>query len=295
MVQTGPEQARRRGLAKVAIAALLWSSSGLFIKALPLGPFEISFWRSLVAGLAILAVQSLLRRPTPLEPSRLRLGGAAAYALVLVSFVAATKLTTAANAIFLQFTAPIYLLFLEPLVFRRPLPRQDVWAVGVCLAGMSLFFAGKFEAGRLAGNLLGILSGLGLAAFSLLLKLSRERHPDRDPIGTVVLGNLLVALVCLPLIAGKVLPTLSQALALLFLGVFQLGIAYMLFTSGLREVSATAAMITSMLEAVFNPVWVFLGLGERPSAYALAGAGIILGVVAWYTFRSGDAPEPGPN
>lgn len=147
----------------------------------------------------------------------------------------------------------------------------------------------------MTGNLLGILSGLGLATFSLLLKVSRDRHPERDPIGTVIQGNLLVAAICLPIIAGKPLPDGHQAMALLFLGVFQLGIAYMLFTSGLREISATAAMITSMLEAVFNPVWVFLGVGERPSAFALAGAGIILGVVAWYTFRSGDAPEPGPN
>lgn len=290
-----PEQPRRSGLAKVAIAALLWSTSGFFIKALPLGPFEISFWRSLIAGLAILGVQLALRRPTPLAPRPLRISGALAYALVLVSFVAATKLTTAANAIFLQFTAPIYLLFMEPFVFRRALPRQDVWAVVACLAGMSLFFAGRFESGRMAGNALGILSGLGLATFSLLLKVSRDRYPDQDPIGTVVLGNFLVAAICLPFLAGKPLPDLTQAMALLFLGVFQLGIAYMLFTSGLREISATAAMVTSMLEAVFNPVWVFLGLGERPSGFAMAGASIILGVVAWYTFRSGDAPEPGPN
>lgn len=282
-------------MAKVAVAALLWSTSGLFIKALPLGAFEISFWRSLIAGLAILAAQRLFRRPTPMDPNPLRLGGALAYALVLVSFVTATKLTTAANAIFLQFTAPIYLLFLEPLAFRTPLARRDVGAVLVCLVGMSLFFAGKMEPGRLAGNLLGILSGLGLASFSLLLKLSRERFPGRDPIGTVVLGNLLVALICLPMILSRPLPSAGQFSALLFLGVFQLGLAYMLFSSGLREITATAAMITSMLEAVFNPVWVFLGLGELPSIPALAGAGIILGVVAWYTFRSGDAPEPGPN
>jgi len=287
------QKVSRQGLGKIALAAVLWSSSGLFIKALPLTAFQISFWRSLVAALTILALQRMMKRPTPLALTPLRLTGALAYALVLVSFVLATKLTTAANAIFLQFTAPIYLLFLEPFVFHRPLPRQDLIAVFACIAGMALFFVGKLETGGLAGNLLGVFSGLALATFSLLLKLARVRHPEEDPIGTVVLGNLLVAMICLPLMS-LTLPTVPQASALLFLGVFQLGLAYMLFTSGLRVVSATAAMVTSMLEAVFNPIWVFLGIHERPAASALVGAVMILGVVGWYTFRSGDAPEPGP-
>jgi drug/metabolite transporter (DMT)-like permease len=108
----------------------------------------------------------------------------------------------------------------------------------------------------------------------------------------VVFGNLLVAAVCLPMALPGLRLTLDQCLALLYLGVFQLGLSYMLFTAGIKYLSATAAMITCMLEAVFNPVWVFLGTGERPSGYALAGGAVILGVVAWYNLKKAAVPEP---
>jgi drug/metabolite transporter (DMT)-like permease len=108
----------------------------------------------------------------------------------------------------------------------------------------------------------------------------------------VVFGNLLVAAVCLPLALPGMRLNPAQALALLYLGVLQLGISYMLFTAGMRYLSATAALITCMLEAVFNPVWVFLGTGERPSGFALAGGVVVLGVVAWYNLKKSAAPEP---
>jgi DME family drug/metabolite transporter len=204
--------------------------------------------------------------------------------------VAATKLTTAANAIFLQFTAPIYLVFLEPWVFGRRIHARDLAAVGLTLLAMGLFFAGKLEPGRMAGNLLGVGAGMCLALFTLTLKLKREREPDADPIGAIVLGNLLVAVICAPMALPGLRLTLSQGGILLYLGVFQIGIAYILFNAGMRHLSATAAVVTGTLEAVLNPVWVFLGIGERPSAWALAGGLLILGTIAWY--HSGDRRGP---
>ena len=131
-----------RGAALVALAALLWSSSGLFIKVLPLGALQIAFARSLVAALTIALVVKLRGgRPFP-RPDALALACAMSYAGVLVFFVAATKLTTAANAIFLQFSAPIYLVFLEPRLAGRPVARRDLTSVVVCLAAMALFFVG---------------------------------------------------------------------------------------------------------------------------------------------------------
>lgn len=277
-----------RGAALVALAALLWSSSGLFIKVLPLSALQIAFARSLVAALTMAAAVRLRGgRPFP-RPDLLSLACALTYAGVLILFVAATKLTTAANAIFLQFSAPIYLVFLEPWVTGRPLQGRDVAAVGACLGAMSLFFVGRLGLGTLAGNLLGVASGICLALFSLTLKLQRERRPDRDPIGAIILGNLLVAALCAPLALPGFRPTLPQAGILLYLGAFQIGLAYLFFNAGMRHLSATAAVVTGTLEAVLNPIWVFLGIGERPSPFALLGGVLILATIGWYTL----APRP---
>jgi len=283
---------RSKGFLFVATAAVLWSTSGLFIKALPMGPFPIALWRSLVAALTMLVVMRVRGQSTGIGFKPIDLACAGSYAGVLISFVVATKLTTAANAIFLQFSAPIYLLFLEPWAFRRPIHRNDLWAVVACLAGMTLFFGGRMERGGMIGNTLGIFSGLCLAIFTLLLKWKREHEPLRNPAGAIVLGNLTVALICLPLALPLVRVSPGQITALLFLGIFQLGFAYLIFTAGMRYISATAAMIISMLEAVFNPVWVFLGIGERPSPSALAGATVIIGVILWYSFRSPTPEAP---
>ncbi len=280
---------RSKGVLYVATAALLWSTSGIFIKALPMGPFPIALWRSLIAALTMLAVMKYRRQPTGIGFQPLDLACAGCYAGVLITFVVATKLTTAANAIFLQFSAPIYLLFLEPWAFHRRMQKRDLWTVAACLAGMALFFGGRMERGGMFGNGLAVCSGLCLAAFSLLLKWKREHEPGRNPAGAIVLGNFAVALVCLPLALPLVRITPGQGAALLYLGIFQIGFAYLIFTAGIRYISATAAMIISMLEAVFNPVWVFLGVGERPSPSALAGAAVILGVIFWYSLKG--APE----
>ena len=272
-----------RGALLVALAALLWSSSGLFIKVLPLGALQIACVRSIVAALTIAIVVRLRGgRPFP-KPDPLSLACAASYAGVLILFVSATKLTTAANAIFLQFSAPIYLVFLEPRMTGRVLRARDLVAVGLCLAAMGLFFVGRLGLGSLMGNLMGVASGLCLALFSLTLKLQRNRRPDVDPISAILLGNLLVALLCAPLALPGFHPTLPQAGILLYLGVFQIGLAYLLFNAGMRHLSATAAVVTGTLEAVLNPVWVFLGMGERPSAWALLGGLLILGTIGWYT------------
>ncbi len=272
-----------RGVALVALAALLWSSSGLFIKVLPLGALQIAFARSLVAALTIAAVVRFRGgQPFP-RPDTLAFGCALAYAALLILFVAATKLTTAANAIFLQFSAPIYLVFLEPWVTRRPLQRRDLVAVLVCFSAMGLFFVGRLGAGTLAGNLLGVASGVCLALFSLTLKLQKSSHPKADPVTAIILGNLLVALICAPLALRDFHPSPSQLGILLYLGVFQIGIAYLFFSAGMKRLSATVAVVTGTLEAVLNPVWVFLGIGERPSAWALVGGLVILGTIGWYT------------
>jgi drug/metabolite transporter, DME family len=176
-------------------------------------------------------------------------------------------------------------------VTGRALRGRDLAAVGLCVGAMALFFVGRLGAGTLAGNLLGVLSGISLALFSLTLKLQRQRRPEADPIGAIILGNLLVAVLCAPVALRGFSLTLAQAGILLYLGVFQIGIAYLLFNAGMRHLTATAAVVTATLEAVLNPVWVFLGIGERPSAWALLGGVMILGTIAWYSL-SGREPHP---
>jgi len=288
-----PIDPHRLGLLYVGTAGLLWSTSGLFIKVLTLSAWQIAGYRSLLAVLALAVFARIRQEPLGIRFDANCIAAASAYTVVLVAFVVATKLTTAANAIFLQFTAPIYLLALEPKVLGTPFRRRDLLAVLACLGGMSLFFLDHLEAGHLAGNLLGLLSGLALAIFSLLLKQRSLRHPGASPVGAIALGNILVFLVCLPFLARQSLPTPPQGLALVFLGVVQLGLAYRLFAAGVRRVSATAAMITSMMEAVFNPLWVFLGTGERPAPLAVLGGLIILGVVVGYSLW-GKSSEPAP-
>ena len=285
----------RRGVLLVAGAALLWSSGGLFIKALPQSAAQILFVRSLVAAATILVALRLRGRPGALRLDPLSLAAAAAYAGLLGCFVASTKHTTAANAIFLQFTAPIYLAFLEPWAFRRRLVPRDLAAVLLCVGGIGCFFVGRLGSGRLLGNLLGLASGVGLAVFSLLIKVKQARQPEHDAIGAVVLGNLLAALLFAPFALPGLQATFPQAAGLLFLGVFQIGIAYLLFNAGMRHLSATASVVVATLEAVLNPVWVFLGVGERPTVWALAGGTVMVAVVAWYGLggrRNGPAVVP---
>ena len=293
MTGTGPASHPRRGVLLVAAAALLWSSGGLFIKALPQAAAQIVFVRSLVAAATILLALRMAGRRHVLRLDLLSLATAVAYASLLGCFVASTKLTTAANAIFLQFTAPIYLVFLEPWVFRRRIAPRDLAAVVLCLGGIACFFIGRLEAGRLVGNLLGLASGLGLATFTLLIKVQQVRQPDCDTIGAVVLGNLLAALLFAPFALPGLRATVPQAAGLVFLGVFQIGIAYLLFNAGMRHLSATASVVVATLEAVLNPVWVFLGIGERPTPWAMVGGAAVVAVIVWYGLGGRRGPAPG--
>ena len=264
-----------RGRLLVAAAALLWSSGGLAIKLVPLSAFGVVFWRSFVSAIFLLVV---------FRPSRARWRHAApstvvVYALMILTFVSATKMTTAANAIFLQYTGPLYVLALAPFLLKERFRKADAVAVGVALAGMSLFFVGRLDPGALLGNVVAVLSGLFFGLTILLLR----RDASGDAIPSVIAGNLAAAALALPF-AWSHLALDSRGVGLvLFLGVVQMGISYVLFVRGLRVVAAAEASLIGMLEPMFNPLWAFLGLGERPSAWALLGGAIVLVAVAGRT------------
>src|SRR5919205_2556496 len=263
----------------VLAAALLWSTGGLFIKATPLGALELSFGRALLAALTVAAL-------TWREGFRLNfmtLVASALYAALLVLFVVANKLTTAANAIFLQYTAPVYVLILEPLIFKERFRAADLFVVAACVAGMSLFFVGQLRPEDVTGNLTALGSGLCFALFLLLLR--HQRGGESNRASSVIYGNIIICIVTLPAFARAAdTLTLKDVLIVGYLGVFQIGVAYTLFTLGIaRGVRSLDAGVVGYEEPMLNPVWVFLFLGERPSKWAVAGGCIIIAAVLAHT------------
>lgn len=271
----------------MAGAALLWSAGGLGIKAVAEPALKVAFYRSAFAAVALV----LLFRPNRLPRRTFLLSAIASYAACLITFVIATKWTTAANAIFLQYTGVVWVLIAAPVLLHEARRRADTVAVGAALCGMALFFVGKLETRSLAGDLMALLSSL-LFAF-LVISLRRERGEGAEAV--VTFGNVLAAASLLPFVASD-LSLSGRSLAwLLFLGLFQLAGAYALFVRGIRHVPATRASLIGMLEPVANPVWVLLFLGERPSPFAMAGGGIVLAAVAWRTLAQGPpAAEAAP-
>jgi drug/metabolite transporter (DMT)-like permease len=273
--------AERRGLLAVAGAALLWSTGGVGIKTVDAAPLAIAGWRSAFAGLALLAWFR-----TPPRRSAVFLLTVVSYAACVMTFVVATRWTTAANAIFLQYSGVVWVLLFAPAVAGEPWRARDAVAIAVALAGLTLFFAGALDAAGRAGDGLALLSGVFYAALVLLLR--RQRGDGAE--AAAAWGNVLAAVTLAPFVTAT-LPSPRALAILVALGTFQLAAAYALFARGIRHVPAARASLVSMLEPVANPVWVFLFVGETPRATALLGGAIVLAAVAWQV-AGARAPAP---
>lgn len=258
----------QKGILYVFTAALLWSSGGLFIKLISLNAMQLSFFRCSIAAITF----AIIFKKRILLFNKLSLINSFIYAIVLITFVIATKTTTAANAIFLQSTAPIYVLIFEPIFNKTKYERINIITVAVCVLGMILFFVGKLEPGHLEGNFVALISGITFAAFFLGMKQNDHKYQQ----SSIFWGNVLVALLCTPFLTSLELISFSDVWMVSFLGVFQIAIAYAFFASGLKRIYAVEASIISMIEPVLNPVWVFIGYGEVPSLDAIIGGLIIL-------------------
>lgn len=256
----------------VLAAALLWSTGGLFIKWVTLSGLELSFGRSLLAAITV----AIFTRREGFGLNLVTALASLLYAALLLLFVLATKETTAANAIFLQYTAPVYLLIFEPLFYKEKFRSRDLIVVIFCVLGMSLFFVGKLRPQDVTGNLLALGSGFCFACYFLLLRHTKARAVNRA--SSVIYGNLLLVIIAAPA-ALKVLPHISKfdATGIVYLGVVQIGIAYTLFTLAMaRGVRSLDAGIVGYVEPVLNPIWVFLAIGERPTSWAILGGAIIV-------------------
>lgn len=268
------EKSKLSPLFFVVAAAVLWSTGGLFIKLTSLSGLQLSFGRSLLAAITV----AIFTRHEGFGLNRVTAIASVLYAALLLLFVLATKQTTAANAIFLQYTAPVYLLILEPLIYKEKFRRRDFITVTACVIGMSLFFVGKLRPQDVTGNMLALASGLCFACYFLLLRHAKSRAVNRA--SSVIYGNLLVVLIAAP----AALPILSSmnrydALSVAYLGIVQIGIAYTLFTVAARGVRSLDAGIVGYVEPVLNPIWVYLIIGEQPTTWALLGGTIIVAAV----------------
>lgn len=267
-----------KGILAVFLTAILWSSGGLFIKLISLNSMQLSFFRCLIAAI----VFAILFRKKILKVNLLALINSFAYAAVLILFVIATKTTTAANAIFLQSTAPIYVLIFEPVLTKTKWERINIITIAVCFIGMILFFMGDLTPGDIKGNIAALLAGIAFATFFLGMKKNDPKYGE----SSIFYGNVVVALFCIPFILDMK-PISTQDLAMVsFLGVFQIAFAYALFSYGLKRIKAVEASIISMFEPVLNPIWVFIGYGEIPSFYAIIGGIIIITAITTRTIIS---------
>lgn len=279
-------QPRRKGILLIAVAALLWSSGGIGIKAVAASPLTITFYRSLFAAIALML---FLRREV--FRRQWRSTGVFAFAVIsyaacLTTFVVATKWTTAANAIFLQYAGVVWVLLLSPIVVHEPMRGRDAIAIAVAMGGMALFFVGRFETRGMAGNLMALVSSVFFAF--LILSLRREQRAAQ---AAVTWGNVACAGAMLPFITRDLALSPRSFAVLLLLGIFQIAVAYVFFVRGLAYVTATQASLTGMLEPISNPIWVFLFLGERPSPFAIAGAVVVLAAIAWHTLAAEPVAE----
>jgi drug/metabolite transporter (DMT)-like permease len=271
-MQSTSDTRDRRGaaIAALVVCALLWSTGGLLIKIVSWNPLAIAGVRSLIGGIVILVY---LRRPR-FTWSLAQIVGAVSYAACMILFVIANKLTTAANAIMLQYTAPLYAAVFGWLFLKEKASVVDWVTIVVVLGGMVLFFMDKLSVGNMVGNVLAIVSGVFFGGSIVAFRAQKEG----SSLESILLSHVITMIVSIPFLwQGH--PTLAGWGGLAFLGVFQIGISSILLAYGVKRVTALQSILTAVLEPIFNPVWVFLVLGERPGPRALVGGVIILTAV----------------
>ncbi len=264
------QHARRNAILLLLLTGTLWSSSGLFIKLLSWEPFAILSGRSFIAGVVLWLYLGRVRMPR----SHWQFVAAIAYVTTQLLFITATKLTTAANAIFLQFTAPIYVVFFGYWFLREKPQRADWVSMPLIFIGMALFFGDNLNFDGFVGNVLAIISGVTMA----LMIVGIRHQKEANPANAILIGNLLGGLVGLPFLLQATFQPVDISI-ILYLGLIQIGLSMIIYTNAIKYVPALESTLIVTIEPILNPVWVFLVLGEIPGPLAMIGGLIVIGVI----------------
>lgn len=265
------DKLRLKAIIYIVIAAILLSTGGIVLKYIDMNPMAISGSRSFIAAIL---VWLYLKKPN-FTFSKPQVIGAFSYAMMVIGFTMANKLTTAANAVVLQFTAPIWIIIFGVWILKEKAYWYDIVAVAIVSAGMLLFFLDDVGGGSSIGNLVAVLSGVALAGSTIGMRLQKEG----SPVETTLLGHIITVLIGLPFIFGATF-TLQNILGILFLGIFQLGTAYILYAIAVKYLTALEVILIMFLEPILNPIWVMLIHGETPSKFSFIGGIIVIITVA---------------
>lgn len=268
--KSGLIKERPKAILYLVITAILWSLGGLLIKSVNSNSFAIAGVRSAISALLILIIMG---KPK-FNWSFAQIGAALAYSATVLLFVSATKNTTAANAILIQYTAPVYVALLGAWLLKERVRLLDWITVFIVLSGMVLFFVGNISTKGIFGNFLAAVSGLAFAAFAVFMRMQKEG----SPLESVLLGNILTAVIGIPFLFQS-MPDAKGWVYLAVLGVVQLGLPYILYSKAIKHVTALEASLIPVIEPILNPIWVFLLLGETPGKWAFVGGFIVLASV----------------
>ena len=262
----------------VFLASVAFSTGGLFIKMIPWSALAINGARNLI-GAAVIGIYLLIRRHR-IRISRQVIIGALSMIGVTTLFALANKLTTAANTIVLQFTAPVFVIVLMALIFHTKPKKLDIITCAAVLTGVCLFFVDGIRAGNWLGNLLALLSGVCYAGVFMM-----NTGKNADALSSCFLGQLTAGILFTPLCVNETDFSFPTVAAVLALGVIQVGGAYILLSEGIRNTPAVSASLITGLEPIMNPLWVALFYGEKISGLALAGAVIVVGAILIYNLQ----------
>ncbi|QGU94816.1 EamA family transporter [Clostridium bovifaecis] len=269
---TNNEHLRAVGL--LVATATLWSFGGILIKLVNWNPVAIAGMRSGIASLLILTV---IKKPK-WSWNIYKSCGVAAYILSLILFVTASKLTTAANAILLQYTAPVYIAIFGKFILNEKTEGIDWLFIGVIVSGMLLFFLDDLDVGSIKGNILAILCGVAFAFNIMFIR----KQKDENPVEIVFWGNIFTFIISVPFMF-KSMPDSKGWVGLILLGVVQIGFSYILYVKAIKNVTALEGVLIPMIEPILNPLWVFVFIGEKPGKWALIGGIIVLVAVTLRT------------
>jgi drug/metabolite transporter (DMT)-like permease len=259
---------RSSAIGLLILTGILWSTGGFMVKMIPWPPLVIAGIRSGITAIVIY----LYDKPERLRFGKYTVGGAVCYTVMVIFYVLANKMTTAGNAILIQYTAPVYVAIFGLSFLGEKSSKKDWMTIVLMLVGLGLFFFEGLSFTSFWGNIAALIAGFGFAGTTLFMR----KQKNGRPIDSVLLGNILTFLICVPFLFQDVTFEMGPWIRVTYLGVIQLGLAYILYSTAIKHVSALDSIIYPVIEPVFNPILAFLFLGELMSGNAQFGGALVL-------------------